>query len=238
MSYQLQGRVIVVTGGARGMGAATVRTLIAQGAKVIATDVLKPQESLDGAEFIAHDVSSEADWRTVFDTVAERFGTLNGLVNNAGIAEPGSLLDTDIKMVEKAFRVNQTGVFLGMQNAAKMMKESGGAIVNLASCVAMRGVVDQFAYAASKWAVRGMTKCAALELAQYNIRVNAINPGPVDTPMIAVFDEDTRMAMRDQIPLGRLGKPKDIASAVSFLLSDDASFISGAELDVDGGLFA
>jgi 3alpha(or 20beta)-hydroxysteroid dehydrogenase len=202
----LTDRAIAVTGAARGMGAAIARTLIGRGANVVATDVLEPQDSLDGAQFIRLDVTSETGWDNVIKAIIDQFGRLDGLVNNAGIAEHGLLVETSVDL--------------------------------FASCVAMRGVDNQFAYAASKWAIRGMTKCAAIELGPQGIRVNAVNPGPTRTPMIAGFPDDVLNSLQSMTPMGRLGEPNDMASAVAFLLSDEASFISGAEVEVDGGLFA
>jgi 3alpha(or 20beta)-hydroxysteroid dehydrogenase len=239
----LEGKVAIVTGGGRGMGAATARLLASQGAKVTITD-LDPSASgtplsESEAEYLAHDVGDEAGWTRVVARTLERFGRIDALVNNAGIHAAGRLQETDPSVVERIFRINQLGTFLGMRAVIDPMSAvGGGSIINLASCVAMRGVTDQFAYAASKWAVRGMTKCAALELAPFNIRVNSINPGPTDTPLMADFSAEQRAALIKMMPLGRLGQAEDIASAIAFLVSDAASFISGAELDVDGAIFA
>ena len=237
-NVNLTDRVIVVTGAARGMGAEITRTLIARGANVVATDILEPQEPLDGAEFFRLDVTDEAGWEEVIGATVGRLGRLNGLVNNAGIAQHGLLVETSLDLFERTQRVNQIGTFLGMRTAAKAMAGQGGAIVNISSCIATRGVDNQFAYSASKWAVRGMTKCAAVELGSQGIRVNAVNPGPTKTPMIAGFPDDLLNSLQSMTPLGRLGESTDVASAVAFLLSDEASFVSGAELQVDGAIFA
>ncbi|MDR7156694.1 3alpha(or 20beta)-hydroxysteroid dehydrogenase [Sphingobium xenophagum] len=235
---QLNERVIVVTGGAGGMGLAIARALKERGARVIATDLREPQDPIDGVEFARHDITSERDWDTVIASAIDRFGRLDGLVNNAGWGELAPFQQTETEMFEKTLRVNQIGTFLGMKKAAEAMKDKGGAIVNIASCVSMRGVAGQFAYSTSKWAVRGMTKCAALDLAAHGIRVNSVNPGPTDTPMIAAFPGEMRAAVQSMIPMGRFGDPREIAATTAFLLSDDASYITGAEVEVDGGFFA
>ena len=147
--------------------------------------------------------------------------------------------DTDVRQMERLFQINQLGTFLGMQAVIPPFEiAGGGAIVNMSSCVSMRGVAGQFAYCASKWAVRGMTKCAALELATRKIRVNAICPGPIDTPLMAAYTPEQKAQVEGLIPWGRLGHPEEVAAAVAFIASDAASFISGAELEVDGAVFA
>ena len=239
----LNGKVAIVTGAARGMGAAITKTLLEKGGLVVATDIAP----FDGDSLgcyanlltVRHDVADQGAWADVAAQASNRFGRIDALVNNAGVFMGGSMEATGSDQLELAFRVNQLGVFLGMKAVIEPLKAvGGGSIVNIASCVAMRGVADQFAYAASKWAARGMTKCAAIELAKHNIRVNSINPGPTDTPMTSSFGEDHQAFLRGLIPLGRLGAPQDIANAVAFLLSDGAAFISGTEVDVDGALFA
>ena len=235
---QLNDRVFVVTGGAGGIGQAITRTLIERGAKVISTDLRELQEPIKGADFLLHDITSERDWDMVIRTVKDWYRRLDGLVNNAGYATLATILETDTEMFRKTHLVNQTGTFFGMKKYAEAMKDEGGVIVNIASCAALRGIPGQFAYAASKWAVRGMTKCAALELAPHNIRVNSINPGVVETPMIAPFSDDQRTAIKNTIPMGRFSEPREIAAAAAFLLSDEASYITGAEIRVDGGVFS
>jgi len=243
MSEKNLGKVVIVTGAARGMGEAIAKSLLDQGAAVVASDIapfegtaLEPHANV---LTVRHDVSDQAAWADVVAQAISRFGRIDALVNNAGVFVAGPMEATDAAQLELAFRVNQLGVFLGMKAVIESLKAvGGGSIVNIASCVAMRGVSDQFAYAASKWAARGMTKCAAIELAKHNIRVNSINPGPTDTPMTSSFGEDHQAFLRGLIPLGRLGTPQDIANAVTFLLTDGARFISGAEIDVDGALFA
>ena len=239
----LAGKVSLVTGAARGIGAAVVRALLDQGARVLATDITESDQSLDdrshSAAFAYHDVSDEKSWEAVVAEAQERFGRLDVLVNNAGILETGRVQEADGEQLERLFRVNQLGTFLGMRAVIPAFTSAGGgSIVNMSSCVAMRGVAGQFAYCASKWAVRGMTKCAALELASLKIRVNAICPGPIDTPLMAAYTPDEKMHVESLIPWGRLGRPEEVAAAVAFMASDAASFISGAELEVDGAVFA
>lgn len=237
------GKVAIVTGAARGMGAATARAFLTRGARVLLTDVVEPLSSMtewgEAAAFMRHDVSNEGAWSQILDHAQQRFGRLNILVNNAGVLRLGSILETSSAQMEEVFRVNQLGVFYGMRAAAEAFKLSGGgAIVNMSSCVATRGFAGQFAYVMSKWAVRGMTKAAALELAEYKIRVNSVCPGPIDTPMMAVYSPEQKAALENMIPLKRLGQPEEVADAIAFLASDAARYISGAELSIDGGVFA
>ena len=235
---QLNDRVIIVTGGVGGMGTALAQTLVERGAKVIVTDLREPEEPLPGTEFVRHDVTSEQDWDTAIATAIERFGKLDGLVNNAGFGELGPIQTTEPAMFEKTLRVNQLGTFLGIKKAAEAMKDGGGSIVNIASCVSTRGVGGQLAYATSKWAVRGMTKCAAIDLAPSRIRVNSVNPGPTETQMISFMSDDFAAAVKGMIPMGRFGQPAEIAATTAFLLSDEASYITGSEIQADGGFFA
>ena len=239
----LAGKTAIVTGAARGMGAAVSKAFLAQGARVLMTDIVEPaQPSSDwgeAASFAVLDVANEKAWTDTVARAGAQFGRLDILVNNAGVLRLGTILEADSAQLEEAFRVNQLGTFLGMRAAAEAMKSAGGgSIVNMSSCVAMRGVAGQFAYTASKWAVRGMTKCAALELAALKIRVNAVCPGPIDTPMLDHYTPEQRASLEGLIPWGRLGRPEEVAQAVAFLASDAASFISGAELEVDGAVFA
>jgi 3alpha(or 20beta)-hydroxysteroid dehydrogenase len=244
MSQQpLRDKVAIITGGARGMGAATAKEFVAQGAKVLITDVLDGS-SVTGrlganATFFRHDVSDEQGWSKVIAQTLHLHRRLDILVNNAAVLPIGAVQDTDAAAMNQVFRINQLGTFLGMKAVIETFKSAGaGCIINMSSCVAMRGVAGQFAYAASKWAVRGMTKCAALELAAFKIRVNSVNPGPIDTPLMDVYSKEQKAAIEALIPWGRLGRPEEVAGAVAFLASDAAGFISGAELEVDGAVFA
>ena len=242
MSTALQGKIALVTGGARGIGAAIVRRLHADGARVVVTDLLEAEGQALAAAlgedglFLKHDVSSDADWARVVAATLERFGRLDILVNNAGIYHPGRIEDGPLDQVQRQFLVNQFGTYLGMRHAAAPMRAAGGgAIVNISSIAGQVGFPGAAAYVGSKWAVRGMTKTAAIELAPDHIRVNSVHPGFIDTPMLENNPPETNQAGIEATPLKRLGKPEEIAAAVAFLAGPDAAFITGAELTVDGG---
>jgi 3alpha(or 20beta)-hydroxysteroid dehydrogenase len=237
----LDGKVAIVTGAARGQGEAEARLFVGEGAKVMLTDVLPEggavAEALgDLAAFSAHDVSSAADWERVVQATTQRFGRLDILVNNAGVYRMRSLLDTTDEEFDEITRINQRGPFMGMRAAARAMRASGGgSIINISSGAGLRGVRNMIAYAATKWALRGMTKCAALELAADRIRVNSIHPGVIETAMLNENPAAFNDAMVRATPIGRIGRPDDIARMVVYLASDAASFITGAEFAVDGG---
>lgn len=192
------------------------------------------------ASFALLDVTREEEWRAVVARAADRFGGLDILVNNAGILTLAPIVEINAEDSERMFRVNQQGPLLGMKTAAPVLARSrrNPAIINLSSCVAMRGTMGQTAYAATKWAVRGMTKCAALEFAPFGIRVNSVHPGPSETDMMGDWLKGQSDAIKDSILLGRFGKPAEIAETIAFLPSDAASYISGAEIEVDGAAFA
>jgi 3alpha(or 20beta)-hydroxysteroid dehydrogenase len=237
----LAGKAAIITGAGRGIGAAAAALFASQGARVLATDVMDLGAAADGEriKFLRHDVADPAAWSRVVAYAEETFGRLDVLVNNAGIFRAGDLQGTSASTMEDVFRVNQLGVFLGMSSTIDLFGRSGGgAIVNMSSCVAMRGVPGQFAYSASKWAVRGMTRCAALDLAPLRIRVNSVHPGPTDTPMMSEFSTELRSMIQSMMPWGRLVTAEEIANAIAFLASDAAAYINGAELEVDGGVFA
>jgi 3alpha(or 20beta)-hydroxysteroid dehydrogenase len=239
----LDGLVAIVTGAARGQGEAEARSLAANGARVVLSDVNNDQGRAvaadigEQARFIAHDVSSPEDWDRVVDTVMAEWGRADILVNNAAISRPVKLIDTEPDLYEQMFRVNQFSVYLGMRAViAPMRAAGGGSIINISSVAGLKGTSTLFAYTATKWAVRGMTRSAALELARYNIRVNAIFPGVIDTPM----NDDNPPGMNEVLvrttPMRRMGLPTEIAAAVLFLASPASSFTTGAELAVDGGM--
>jgi 3alpha(or 20beta)-hydroxysteroid dehydrogenase len=239
----LEGKVAIVTGANGGIGFAIAQQFLADGALVVLTDLAQSDSSKasleDRAIFLEHDVSQEQAWSEVVDRTLNRFGKLDALVNAAGIHRHGTMADTTVASMEALFRVNQLGTFLGMKAVIDALTDSRqGAIVNISSCLATRGIAGQFAYAASKWAVRGMTKNAALGLASLNIRVNAVMPGPTDTPMFRGLPEADQVAIAAMIPFGRVARPEEIATAVAFLASEAAGYISGAELEVDGAVFA
>ena len=237
----------LVTGGARGQGAAIGAAMVGEGARVVLADVLdeagrESAEALGQSGTYVHlDVSQEADWvEAVAQTVA-LFGPITVLVNNAGILTMGSLEAVDLDVYRRVIEVNQFGCLLGMRAVAPVMRAAGGgSIINTSSVAGLVGNSGAFAYSASKWAIRGMTRSAALHLGPDGIRVNSIHPGTIDTPMIhADFageeGERTRQAYAAGLPLRRLGTVDDITGLAVFLASDDSAYCTGAEFIVDGG---
>ncbi len=234
-------KVFLISGGARGLGEAQARQLVAEGAQVVIGDVLEEAGRQLAAElgpacvFQPLDVTSELQWNEAV-AQAERFGTLHGLVNNAGVYTPLPLLETDSAQFERHTRVNQLGTFLGMRAAVPaFVRAGGGAIVNMSSTVALRSAPNSIAYTATKWAVRGMTKAAALELADRNIRVNSVHPGPIDTDMLHVRSREENLRRVQQVPMKRLGTKEEIAGLVLFMLSDESRYMTGSEVAMDGG---
>jgi len=229
-------RVALVTGAARGQGAAIVKRLHKDGFRVAACDVrleeLKAGVNAlgDGVIAVELDVTSAEQWAEAVAQVVDRFGSLSTLINNAGVLHRASLTDETPTGFESSWRFNCLGPFLGIQAALEHLRlAEGAAIVNTCSTGAIRAFPNHAAYGSSKWALRGLTQVAAAELAPSGIRVNAVFPGPVETPML---DPATQARLAEK---GRLGKPTEIADAVAFLVSDQASFITGAELVIDGG---
>jgi 3alpha(or 20beta)-hydroxysteroid dehydrogenase len=240
---RLDGKVAIITGGARGQGEAEVRLFAAEGAKVVVTDVLVDAgkavaESLgDSVVFLRQDVSREEDWEAAVNLATERFGGIDVLVNNAGILHSASIGRHTLEDYERVVAVNQVGVFLGIRSVIKPMTErGGGAIVNISSGAGLRATKYSFAYAATKYAVTGMTACAALELARNKIRVNSIHPGVIDTPMVASDDPTANDRLVRATPMRRVGEPEEIARVALFLASDDSSYMTGAHVPVDGGV--
>ncbi|MHA6730247.1 SDR family NAD(P)-dependent oxidoreductase [Devosia sp. A369] len=237
---RFDGKVILISGAARGQGAAEARLLVAQGAKVVIGDILIEEgETLArelgaAARFVRHDVVKEEDWSGAV-RAAEEFGGLHGLVNNAGIFQPASMMETDEALWSRHIQINQYGCFLGMKVAAPAMARSGGgSIVNVSSNAGLQGTPAAFAYGATKWALRGMTKSAAKELASKNIRVNSIHPGIIDTEMLSFHSPEKTRDLLASIPLGRMGTAEEVAQLALFLLSDESTYISGAEIAIDG----
>jgi 3alpha(or 20beta)-hydroxysteroid dehydrogenase len=241
---RLENKVAIVTGGAQGQGAAIARAYVAEGAKVVIADVAKEagqalaDELGDNAHFMHHDVSDAASWTALVEDANTRFGPVNVLANNAGILRFGDIERMPAEEVELVWRVNQLGVFLGMQSVARTMrKNGGGSIINASSVEGLAGMPSCTAYAATKWAIRGMTKCAAMELGPKGIRVNSVHPGMIDTPMTRVHGGDAAMEYgASKVPLRRVGVPEDIAPVYVFLASEESSYINGAEIAVDGGV--
>ncbi len=249
---RLDGKVALISGGARGQGEAEVRLFAAEGAKVVFGDVLHDEGEAVAADvgpnvhYIPLDVTDEGAWQKAVDETINRYGPPNVLVNNAGILLFGvSMVDTSLDDYMRVINVNQVGVFLGMKYTVPAMIEAGGgSIVNISSTNGMAGYGGTVAYTASKFAVRGMTKNAALELGQFGIRANSIHPGGVDTAMTApdtlgdaISDED-REAVYAMLPLGRVGQPEEIARLAVYLASDESSYSTGAEFIADGGMLA
>lgn len=230
------GRCVLVTGAARGLGAEIARRLAAEGATVLAGDVREAGAPVEGVTPLRLDVTQEADWRAALAEAARR-GGLRGLVNNAGIYEPRPILQTDAELFERHMRVNALGTFLGLRLCAEPMAAAGGgAVVNMSSVAGQRSPAGAGAYAATKWAIRGLTKSAALEFGPLGVRVNSVHPGLIDTPMTAAIPADRKAARVAATPLGRIGEAPDVAEAVLYLLADAASFVTGAEITVDGGV--
>lgn len=241
---RLDGKITIITGAAQGMGAAHARVFIKEGAKVVLTDLSEERgqalalELGENALFVKQDVTNEADWKRLIETTEAHFGAVDVLVNNAGITLSKSLLETSLQDYRRILEINQVSVFLGMRSViSSMRKAGGGSIVNISSINGLVG--GAIGYTDSKFAVRGMTKAAALECAAYGIRVNSVHPGVIETPML--MQGDTKAAVEEfakMIPLRRVAKPEEVSSLVLYLASDESSYSTGSEFVVDGGLTA
>lgn len=239
------GKVAVITGGASGIGLATARKLLSEGAKVVLVDwnedVSEIAKTLNNdALGIRCDVSSDTDVQKSVNDIIEKFGHIDFLVANAGVGGgPNKAHEVSVDEWNKVIGVNQTGIFLMNKYViSEMLKNGGGAIVNTSSMYGLVGTTMSFAYSASKGAINQMTRSLALTYARDNIRVNAVAPGYVDTPILAEVPKDMKDAMANQLPVGRLGKDTEIANLICYLLSDDATFITGAIVPIDGGFTA
>ena len=247
---RLEGRVALVTGAASGIGKATARRLADEGAAVLLTDVNESlgattTEELRAAgarvDFLRHDVASEADWEAAVAKAVEEFGGLDIVVNNAGMGDLATIEETSLEDWQRTIAIDQTGVFLGMKTAAPHLKASGhGSVVNISSIFGTSGGFGTSpAYHAAKGAVRTLTKNVALHWATEGVRVNSIHPGFIDTPILdTARGTPYEQVMIDLTPMGRLGRPEEIAAGVAYLVSDDASFVTGLELYIDGGYIA
>lgn len=228
------------------MGASEAALFVDEGARVVVSDVLDEagaataaRISPDGSacRFVRHDVTNESDWAAATAFVLDTFGRIDILVNNAGIFERGTVMDTTLEAYMRTVNINQVGVFLGMKTVAPhMVAQQSGSIVNISSVAGMAGTPGFLAYGASKWAVRGMTKGVAKELAPFGVRVNSIHPGIIDTPMLQAFDEaGVREMVRERIPVGYEAEPVHVARLALYLASDDSAYSTGSEFIVDGG---
>ena len=258
--FQLDGKVALVTGGARGIGAAVCKALAQSGASVLLTDLLEDLGNKTVAEinaaggkaaFLRQDVTVEADWEKAVQHAVSEFGALDVLVNNAGIETAAMLTECEVDDFRKLMDVNVTGVFLGLKHAARVMK-AGASIINLSSVAGIIGTPGHIAYHASKGAVRLMTKAAAVECAQLGtgIRINSIHPAIVESDMGTNFIKDfvnlklapdyatAEAAIKGAHPVGHFGAPSDVASAVIYLASDATRWMTGSELVIDGGYTA
>lgn len=246
---RLTGKVVIVTGAAQGQGAAEVRRLAAEGARVLATDVAaEPSEELAAAlcadvRYHPLDVRHEDQWRAALADAVDAFDAVTGLVNNAGISTPArSIVRTDPDEYRRVIEVNQVGAFLGIHVVAPAIIEAGGgSIINVSSVNGFDGAWGIAGYCSSKFGLRGLTRVAAIELAPKGVRVNSIHPGPIDTPMLAEGvppGMDAVAVLSRAVPAGRVGSVDEVAAMVAFLLSDEAGYCIGSEFVIDGGYLA
>ena len=248
---RLDGKVALITGGARGQGATEAKLFAHEGAKVVISDVLDEEGSNTEAEirkaggealYVHLDVTKEVDWRAAIETTVRRYVKLNVLVNNAGISARGGIEEISEEDWDRVMEVNAKGVFLGTKHALPAMRLSGGgSIVNISSTGGLVSSVESSpAYVASKAAVRLFSKVTAVQHAKDNIRCNSVHPGPVGTPMIlkSLTDTAAQKERLKRVPMGRIARPEEIAYGVLYLASDEASFVTGSELVIDGGLTA
>ncbi|HAN08800.1 MAG TPA: 3-alpha-hydroxysteroid dehydrogenase [Acidimicrobiaceae bacterium] len=244
----LRNKVVLITGGARGQGAVEGALFSNLGSTVILTDVLdtEGQNIADSLEctYLHHDVSDESHWERVVTEIVEQFGQIDVLVNNAGIFQGNRMMQTSVEDFQKIMDVNTLGVFLGMKKVGTVMaKQGSGSIINISSVAGLMGTFGSFAYSASKWAVRGMTKSAAKELGRRGVRVNSVHPGYIDTDMLSQVhdfhdDSDRTNKLLQVVPLGRVAAPEEVGNVVVFLASDESGYCTGQEFTVDGGIFS
>jgi 3alpha(or 20beta)-hydroxysteroid dehydrogenase len=245
---QLDGKVTLITGGARGMGKSHVKRFVAEGAKVVFGDVLEEEgaklavELGDAVRFMRMDVTQPTDWEAAVALAVASFGKLDVLVNNAGIIRHQDIEDMSLETFRQVLDVNLVGQWLGVKSVTAAMKAAGGgSIINISSTEGFVGAAGMTAYAASKFGVRGMTKCAARELGAFNIRVNTVHPGAILTamslnPEVVAATANSADAFMKALPLNRMGKTREVSGAIVYLASDDSSYCTGTEILVDGGM--
>ncbi|MFB6483469.1 SDR family NAD(P)-dependent oxidoreductase [Streptomyces virginiae] len=240
MGKQLDDKVVVITGAGRGQGATEARLCAAAGARVVVTDVREDEGRAVAAElgdrglYVRHDVADPESWATVVKETVRAFGTVSALVNNAALWRTAHVEQQRLEDFEALLRVNLLGPFLGIQAVAPVLRAAGGgSIVNISSTAGLVGIPGHAAYGSTKFALRGLTRSAALDLARDRIRVNSVHPGAIDTPMVA-----EAVAGRDwsHVPLGRMGRPEEVGELVLFLCSEASSYVTGSEFTVDGGM--
>ncbi|HUR77431.1 MAG TPA: glucose 1-dehydrogenase [Acidimicrobiales bacterium] len=244
MGGRLEGKVALISGGARGQGASEADLFVQEGARVVIGDVLDDEGKAtaerigDGCKYVHLDVTLEDDWQAALATTIDEFGAPDILVNNAGIFIIRPIIMTTLEDFERVVKINQTGVFLGIKTVGpSMCEQQRGSIINISSVAGLKGTAGTIAYSASKWAVRGMTKCAANEYAPFGVRVNSVHPGIIDTPMAQEFKDLGVMDMvRQNIPMGKETGPETVAKLVLYLASDDSFYSTGSEFVVDGGM--
>jgi 3alpha(or 20beta)-hydroxysteroid dehydrogenase len=246
---RLEGKVALITGAAGGIGAAAARRMAQEGAQLLLTDAdeqgaqrVADELGRDRADALGQDVTSEERWREVVAHALDVHGRIDVLLNNAGVFLAAPLTDTLVEDFRRVIDINVTGVFLGMRTVTPaMIERSAGSVINLSSVAGLMGSPFLMAYAASKWAVRGMSKVAAKELAQFGVRVNSLHPGQIDTDMNTRQRERTPELIDKLIkgiPLRRIGTPEEVADAIVYLASDESVYVTGSELVIDGGVTA
>ncbi|WP_160135338.1 SDR family NAD(P)-dependent oxidoreductase [Halococcus salsus] len=237
---RLQDKVALITGGANGIGRATTERFLEEGARVVVGDIEEPEPYDAGdADFVELNVADEDDWENVADHIQSEYGQLDVLFNNAGIIAYDTITEIDLETWENEISVDQTGVMLGMKHSIPVMRETGGgSIINSSSIWGNVGAEGTAAYQAAKGAVRNMSKNAAITYADDDIRVNSLHPGAIDTPLMERQDDELNEAVIAATPMGRQADPREIANGVLFVASDEASFMTGSELVIDGGYLA